>query len=94
MLRRRLGTGVQVEEALRRQSCTEALQWCSDNRARLRKTSSTLEFQLRVQEYVELVRAGRLPDAMSHLRRHLAPFMDTHATDVQRVRRWVERACE
>ena len=77
---------VQIEEALRQHSCSECLQWCNENRAKLRKTKSSLEFQMRLQEYIELVRASKLPQAIAHVRKHLVPFMDTHAPDIQRVR--------
>ena len=76
----------QVEDALRQRSCTECLQWCADNRAKLRKTKSTLEFQLRLQEYIELIRGGQLAQALAYTRKHLIAFMDTHAADIQRVR--------
>jgi macrophage erythroblast attacher len=52
--------GVQpVLEALRAHACGPALAWCADNRARLKKIKSTLEFRLRVQEFLELVRQVR-----------------------------------
>ncbi len=38
-----------VTEALRRRDCGPALAWCADNRAKLRKAKSKLEFRLRVQ---------------------------------------------
>jgi len=75
-----------VEESLRRRSCTECLQWCAENRAKLRKTKSDLEFQLRQQEFIELVRTDQLAAAIQYVRKHLVPFMDTHAAAIQRVR--------
>lgn len=38
-----------VVEALRQHDCSEALAWCEENRAKLRKSKSKLEFRLRVQ---------------------------------------------
>jgi len=76
----------QVEDSLRRRSCTECLQWCAENRAKLRKTKSDLEFQLRQQEFIELVRTDQLAAAIQYVRKHLIPFMDTHAAAIQRVR--------
>jgi hypothetical protein len=43
------GGAQRVVEALRGHDCSEALAWCEDNRARLRKAKSKLEFKLRVQ---------------------------------------------
>ncbi|KAL1918931.1 uncharacterized protein VTP21DRAFT_2312 [Calcarisporiella thermophila] len=75
-----------VEEALiARRSCTEALQWCSENKSSLRKMKSTLEFQLRLQEYIELVRTRKLPEAIAYARKHLAPWSDTHLREIQQA---------
>lgn len=38
-----------VLESLNRHDCSAALAWCEENRARLRKLKSKLEFTLRVQ---------------------------------------------
>jgi macrophage erythroblast attacher len=48
-----------VVEALQRHDCSVALAWCDENRARLRKIKSSLEFKLRLQEFLELVRQVR-----------------------------------
>ena len=45
----------EVQESLKRKSCQEALKWCAENKSALKKLKSTLEFQLRSQEYIELV---------------------------------------
>jgi macrophage erythroblast attacher len=61
----------EIEEALQRGSCVECLQWCNDHKHRLKKMKSTLEFELRLQEYIELVRSRRLEDAIQYAKRHL-----------------------
>jgi macrophage erythroblast attacher len=38
-----------VTDALRRHDCSEALAWCKENRTRLKKVKSPLEFKLAVQ---------------------------------------------
>jgi macrophage erythroblast attacher len=45
-----------VVEALQQHDCSVALAWCDENRGRLRKIKSSLEFKLRLQEFLELVR--------------------------------------
>ena len=82
----------QIEDSLGRHSCTEALQWCNDNRAKLRKNKSTLEFQLRLQEFVELVRSDQLSGAIQYARKHFPGFMEGHAADVQQVRETADSA--
>eukprot|EP00636_Phaeomonas_parva_P017946 CAMPEP_0118860392 /NCGR_PEP_ID=MMETSP1163-20130328/6258_1 /TAXON_ID=124430 /ORGANISM="Phaeomonas parva, Strain CCMP2877" /LENGTH=315 /DNA_ID=CAMNT_0006794077 /DNA_START=260 /DNA_END=1203 /DNA_ORIENTATION=+ len=63
-----------VELALRSGDCTKALQWCSDNASRLRRLNSPLVFQLTLQEFVELVRAGDPAAALSFAREKLSAF--------------------
>lgn len=53
---------------------TPALAWCAAHGARLGKLRSPLEFKLRLQEVVELVRAGDAMGALHHARAHLAPW--------------------
>ncbi|CDO77084.1 hypothetical protein BN946_scf184473.g28 [Trametes cinnabarina] len=67
-----------IEDALNRKSCTEALAWCSENKAALRKLKNTLEFDLRLQEYIELARAGKTVEAMAYSKKHLLPWQETH----------------
>ncbi|KAI0350872.1 hypothetical protein OH77DRAFT_1430492 [Trametes cingulata] len=67
-----------IEDALNRKSCTEALAWCSENKAALRKLKNTLEFDLRLQEYIELGRAGKTEEAMAYSKKHLLPWQETH----------------
>lgn len=87
-----------IEESLRKRSTTECLAWCSENRVSLRKLKvvqrlpldflhllcqSTLEFDLRLQQFVELVREGRRKDAMMHSKKFLAPYQGTHFSQIQ-----------
>jgi macrophage erythroblast attacher len=44
-----------VIQSLKQHDCSAALAWCDANRARLRKAKSSLEFKLRLQEFLELV---------------------------------------
>lgn len=44
-----------VIESLKAHDCSAALAWCEANRARLKKVKSSLEFKLRLQEFLELV---------------------------------------
>lgn len=70
-------------EGLERRSCAAAIAWCADNAARLSKLRSTLPFQLRRQEFVELVRAGRRAEAIAYARRHLARWAGTQLPEIR-----------
>lgn len=59
-------------------SCTATLAWCSENKAALRKIRSTLEFDLRLQEFIELTRdrsSQSLQEAINYSRRYLLPYL-------------------
>ncbi|KAG9338544.1 hypothetical protein JZ751_025600 [Albula glossodonta] len=58
-------TAKEVEESLERQETATCLAWCHDNKSRLRKMKSCLEFSLRIQEFIELIRQNKRMDARS-----------------------------
>lgn len=53
-----------VEEALRNHDTGPCLAWCYDNRSKLRRMKSTLEFQVRLQDFIELVRLNKRVQAI------------------------------
>ncbi|KAL2526130.1 LisH/CRA/RING-U-box domains-containing protein [Abeliophyllum distichum] len=71
--------------ALQEKEVAPALAWCADNKSRLKKSKSKFEFQLRLQEFIELVRAGNNLRAITYARKHLAPWGATHMKELQRV---------
>ncbi|TFL04711.1 CTLH/CRA C-terminal to lish motif domain-containing protein [Pterulicium gracile] len=74
-----------IEDALRGNSCMEALAWCNENKTQLRKMKSTLEFDLRLQEYVELARARKTHEAMAYSKKYLASWHDTHPQQIKQA---------
>ncbi|GLH06491.1 uncharacterized protein GBIM_11993 [Gryllus bimaculatus] len=73
----------EVEKSLARRETSKCLAWCHDNRSKLRKLKSTMEFNLRIQEFVELVRNDQRMDAVRHARKHFSSFEDDQLQDVQ-----------
>ncbi|KAI1202512.1 CTLH/CRA C-terminal to lish motif domain-containing protein [Nemania serpens] len=68
-------------------SVQEALAWCTagDTKKELRKMDSNLEFMLRYQQYIEIVRnrSQTKPDeALAHARKHLFPYKDSYPREV------------
>ncbi|RWW24708.1 hypothetical protein GW17_00010994 [Ensete ventricosum] len=51
----------------------------------LKRSKSKLEFQLRLQEFIELVRADENLRAISYARKYLAPWGATYMKELQRV---------
>ncbi|KAI8588630.1 CTLH/CRA C-terminal to lish motif domain-containing protein [Geranomyces variabilis] len=74
-----------VEEALDNKNCSECLKWCNDNRSTLDKISSTLEFNLRLQEYIELARCGKKEEAIKYCRKYMIDWQDTHMKLIQQA---------
>ncbi|CAI9091509.1 OLC1v1026563C3 [Oldenlandia corymbosa var. corymbosa] len=74
-----------VIEALQNKDVVPALAWCADNKSRLKKSKSKFEFQLRLQDFIELVRAENNMRAITYARKYLAPWGATHMKELQRV---------
>ncbi|KAF5633079.1 macrophage erythroblast attacher [Fusarium sp. NRRL 52700] len=77
-----------IRDSLLKQSVVEALAWCNDNKKELRKMESKLEFMLRFQQYIELVRSqssAKLTEAIAHAKKHLIPYRTTFPREVQQV---------
>ncbi|PIA38819.1 hypothetical protein AQUCO_02700192v1 [Aquilegia coerulea] len=74
-----------VIDALHNKEVAPALAWCAENKSRLKKSKSKFEFQLRLQEFVELVRADNNLRAITYARKYLAPWGATHMKELQRV---------
>lgn len=44
-----------------------------------------MEFKLRIQEFVELIRGDRRMDAIKHARKHFPSFEEEHLPTIQQV---------
>lgn len=44
-----------------------------------------MEFELRLQQYIELVRAGEKVEARQHARKYLAPHSETQSMEISRA---------
>lgn len=68
----------------------DALTWCNQNRTALQKLPAdqlkhNLEFELRLQQYIELVRIGttaKKMEAMLHAQKFLAPHSSTYSEQI------------
>ncbi|KAI3776732.1 hypothetical protein L1987_46521 [Smallanthus sonchifolius] len=74
-----------VIDALQVKEVAPALAWCADNKSRLKKSKSKFEFQLRLQEFIELVRSGNNVRAVMYARKYLAPWAATYMQELQKV---------
>lgn len=81
-----------IADSLEKGETKEALAWIKDNRDAIKKllekekqagTSqgtpiSALEFELRLQEYIELLRKSDVYDASIYAQKHLSPYRETY----------------
>lgn len=79
-----------IRESLLGGSVSEALAWCTagDTKKQLRNLSSNLEFLLRYQQYIELVRPytpEKISEAIKHAQKFLYPYRETHAKEVRQA---------
>lgn len=78
-------TSREVEKSLANRETNKCLAWCYDNRSKLRKLKSNMEFKLRVQEFIELIRSDRRMEAIKHARKHFPSFEEEHLGTIQQV---------
>lgn len=78
-------TSREVEKSLANHETSKCLLWCHDNRSKLRKLKSNMEFNIRIQEFVELIRCDRRMDAIKHARKHFPTFEEEHLNSIQQV---------
>ncbi|KAK9461426.1 CTLH/CRA C-terminal to lish motif domain-containing protein [Lipomyces oligophaga] len=71
-----------IEQSLREGHTELGLTWCQENKSTMKKVSSHLEFEIRLQQYIQHVREGRMLDAISYYRKYLVPMTDNHADQV------------
>jgi len=79
----------EVEEALNKKDISRCLAWCHDNKSKLRKMKSTLEFNVRLQEFIEYIKKDERLEAVKHARKYLAIDLDQSADQLAKV----QKAC-
>lgn len=74
-----------VENSLADRDTTKCLAWCHDNRSKLRKIKSTLEFKLRQQEFIQLVKQNKKLEAILHARKYLGNTEDLQREELEHM---------
>lgn len=78
-------TSREIEKNLLNHNTIKCLQWCHENRSKLRKLKSNMEFNLRVQEFVEYIRGDNRMDAIRHARKYFPSFEEEHLETIRKV---------
>lgn len=50
-----------------------------------RSKQNKLEFELRMQQYIEMLRAGERTEARQHAKKYLTPHSETYKSDILRA---------
>jgi len=74
-----------VEHSLLMGDTSKCLAWCHDNKSKLRKIKSTLEFKLRQQEFIELIKQNKKLDAIRHARKYLNQIDDSQCQELEHI---------
>jgi hypothetical protein len=74
---------VAAELAAGGRGVSAALEWCAENRAKLRKLVSPLEFRLHLALFLRAVQSGEAVGAVEYATKHLAPFASEHLREIQ-----------
>ncbi|CAF0808929.1 unnamed protein product [Adineta steineri] len=76
--------GREIEESLMHRDVSKCLAWFNENKTKLKKNGSTLDFCIHLQEFIELVRNNRSSEAISHARKYLnGPVPEQHLIEFQ-----------
>ncbi|XP_065317599.1 E3 ubiquitin-protein transferase MAEA-like isoform X2 [Gordionus sp. m RMFG-2023] len=66
----------EIEKSLINQQTGSCLLWCYDNKSKLRKIRSNLEFELRIQEFIQLFQKGLYLEAIKYSRKYFSSGVD------------------
>ena len=67
-----------VRRSLRGGSLDECLAWCAEYKVVMKKTDTSLEFELRLQQYIELCRQDRFVEARDHAKKYFPQYHEGH----------------
>ena len=67
-----------VRRSLRWGSLDECLAWCAEYKVVMKKTDTSLEFELRLQQYIELCRQDRFVEARDHAKKYFPQYHEGH----------------
>ncbi|WBW75203.1 GID complex subunit Gid9 [Schizosaccharomyces osmophilus] len=75
----------QILDSILRRELKEVLAWCAEHRSILKKISSTLELEIRIQRFVELVKSNKKVQAINFAKTYFGNWTKTHAGRLQQV---------
>lgn len=74
----------EVEKDLSQHNTAKCIMWCADNKSKLRKINSDIEFKLRQQEFIELIRSDQRLLAVKHAQKYLSAFEQDQLNEIKK----------
>lgn len=72
-----------IIKSLEGKEIASALQWCGDHRSNLKRISSDLEFKLRRQEFIELLKLGDISGSIKLSQKHFPGWIETNYGEIR-----------
>lgn len=73
-----------MEKDLSQHNTAKCIMWCIDNKSKLRKINSDIEFKLRVQEFIELIRSDQRLMAVKHAQKYFPAFEHDQLNEIKK----------
>ncbi|KAJ3447085.1 e3 ubiquitin-protein transferase maea [Anaeramoeba flamelloides] len=77
--------GKKVSVSLSKHDLSIPLKWCLINRSKLKKIDSRFEFQLKKQQFIEIMRKGNRTKAINYARKNFPPWVGKCFPEIKRV---------
>lgn len=74
-----------IEQALHDEDTAPCLAWCHNNKTKLKKMNSTLEFNLRLQQFVELIKSEKRQEAVNYAKKYFNLLDSSYLSIIQRA---------
>lgn len=74
----------EVEKDLNQHNTGKLIMWCIDNKSKLRKINSDIEFKLRQQEFIELIRSDQRLLAVKHAQKYFPAFEQDQLNEIKK----------
>lgn len=75
----------EVEKDLAQHNTAKCILWCIDNKSKLRKINSDIEFKLRQQEFIELIRKDERLNAVRHAQKFFPAFEQDQLLEIKKT---------
>ncbi|KAJ3448424.1 e3 ubiquitin-protein transferase maea [Anaeramoeba flamelloides] len=77
--------GKKVSVSLSKHNLSIPLKWCLINRSKLKKIDSRFEFQLKKQQFIEIMRKGNRKEAINYARKNFPPWVGKCFSEIKSV---------